>query len=322
MYGYEIAATVARDTDGVFQWKEGSLYPCLHKLERDGLVASRWEQAAGERKRKYYALTEEGAGRSRSKNGLLEQDPGGRSRPCWRNPMNQLERYLDAVCAGVGGSADLRRSLREELREHLENAVEVHRSEGITEDEAIARAIAKFGESGEVRSDFQSIYGRRAVALLIERAVEWKERNMKNDWKWSFVANFAVLLTLALLLVWMACVMVFITPIVVEQYHNLGTSAPDHLKRTIAITDFVHSAFLILAGLVLAVVVWFEWRCRSDYKGCDPPRLGRFNRGDSHVGGTGRDDLRGGSHGPGVPADANCSADYVRGSPVAHRARR
>jgi DNA-binding PadR family transcriptional regulator len=61
MYGYEIAATVHRDTDGTFTWREGSLYPCLHKLESDGLVVGKWEQAAQtERRRKYYHITERG----------------------------------------------------------------------------------------------------------------------------------------------------------------------------------------------------------------------------------------------------------------------
>jgi PadR family transcriptional regulator PadR len=60
MYGYEIATTVARDTGGAFQWKEGSLYPALHRLERDGLIRSKWEGESGGRRRKYYDLTDEG----------------------------------------------------------------------------------------------------------------------------------------------------------------------------------------------------------------------------------------------------------------------
>src|SRR5205823_7294175 len=58
MYGYEIAATVHRDTDGTFTWREGSLYPSLHKLEADGLVAGQWEEKETGRKRKYYHITE------------------------------------------------------------------------------------------------------------------------------------------------------------------------------------------------------------------------------------------------------------------------
>jgi PadR family transcriptional regulator PadR len=61
MYGYEIAATVHRDTDGAFTWREGSLYPSLHKLEAGGLIAGRWEEKtdAG-RKRRYYHVTPRG----------------------------------------------------------------------------------------------------------------------------------------------------------------------------------------------------------------------------------------------------------------------
>lgn len=60
MYGYEIATTVARDTCGAFQWKEGSLYPALHRLERDGLIRSEWQGEPGGRRRKYYDLTDDG----------------------------------------------------------------------------------------------------------------------------------------------------------------------------------------------------------------------------------------------------------------------
>jgi PadR family transcriptional regulator, regulatory protein PadR len=60
MYGYEIAATVHRDTDGAFTWREGSLYPGLHKLEAGGLIAGRWEEKETGRKRRYYHLTKKG----------------------------------------------------------------------------------------------------------------------------------------------------------------------------------------------------------------------------------------------------------------------
>ena len=67
MYGYEIVATVRDETESTFEWKAGSLYPSLHKLERDGLIASQWQGVIGTRRRKYYRLTE--AGRS----GLAEK---------------------------------------------------------------------------------------------------------------------------------------------------------------------------------------------------------------------------------------------------------
>jgi PadR family transcriptional regulator PadR len=60
MYGYQIAATVRRDTDGVFEWKEGSLYPNLHKLEADKLIRGQWEASGSARKRRSYHITKAG----------------------------------------------------------------------------------------------------------------------------------------------------------------------------------------------------------------------------------------------------------------------
>ena len=60
MYGYEIAATVHKDTDGAFTWREGSLYPSLHKMQADGLIVGKWEEKETGRKRRYYRITEKG----------------------------------------------------------------------------------------------------------------------------------------------------------------------------------------------------------------------------------------------------------------------
>jgi transcriptional regulator len=60
MYGYEIAATVHEKTKGAFTWKEGSLYPSLHKLEAEQLIEGRWEEKDTGRKRKFYHITAAG----------------------------------------------------------------------------------------------------------------------------------------------------------------------------------------------------------------------------------------------------------------------
>lgn len=58
-YGYEITQTVLARSRGCFELKEGSLYPALHRLERQKLLASEWDQFDG-RRRKYYRLTPAG----------------------------------------------------------------------------------------------------------------------------------------------------------------------------------------------------------------------------------------------------------------------
>lgn len=60
MYGYEIIKLVNERTNGAFQWKEGTLYPCLHRLEQHGYVESSW-QLVGAKPRKYYAITRKGS---------------------------------------------------------------------------------------------------------------------------------------------------------------------------------------------------------------------------------------------------------------------
>ena len=46
---------------GAFEWKEGTLYPCLHRLEGAGLLASEWQTSPSGRRRKYYGITRKGA---------------------------------------------------------------------------------------------------------------------------------------------------------------------------------------------------------------------------------------------------------------------
>ncbi len=60
MYGYEIIKVVNERTDNAFEWKEGTLYPCLHRLEGVGLVRSKWEVSESGRNRKYYFITRKG----------------------------------------------------------------------------------------------------------------------------------------------------------------------------------------------------------------------------------------------------------------------
>ncbi len=64
MYGYEIVKIVNARTNGRFEWKQGTLYPALHRLEGQGLLAAEWqdihEGKAKGRKRKYYTITNKG----------------------------------------------------------------------------------------------------------------------------------------------------------------------------------------------------------------------------------------------------------------------
>ena len=58
-YGYELSLRLKQRSGGELGVHEGSLYPALHRLERDGLVASAWSSGEG-RRRRIYRLTPKG----------------------------------------------------------------------------------------------------------------------------------------------------------------------------------------------------------------------------------------------------------------------
>ncbi|MDE3206601.1 MAG: helix-turn-helix transcriptional regulator [Acidobacteriota bacterium] len=59
LHGYAVIAGLRDRSSGSFDLPEGTVYPALHKLERAGLVASRWEDSSG-RRRRVYELTPDG----------------------------------------------------------------------------------------------------------------------------------------------------------------------------------------------------------------------------------------------------------------------
>lgn len=60
MYGYEIIKELELRSDRTFQFKEGTLYPVLHKLENEGFVKSYMAKGDTGRERKYYQITKKG----------------------------------------------------------------------------------------------------------------------------------------------------------------------------------------------------------------------------------------------------------------------
>jgi PadR family transcriptional regulator PadR len=59
-YGYAIIKRVSELSGGQLKWTDGMLYPVLHRLERLGHIAARWEVSESGRRRKYYRITRQG----------------------------------------------------------------------------------------------------------------------------------------------------------------------------------------------------------------------------------------------------------------------
>lgn len=58
MHGYEISKFIDAKTNGFFRLPFGSLYPVLHKLEKEKLIGAEWDDSA--KPRKVYSLTARG----------------------------------------------------------------------------------------------------------------------------------------------------------------------------------------------------------------------------------------------------------------------
>lgn len=59
LYGYKIIKELELRSENVFEFKEGTLYPILHALEKENYLESYWDEVDN-RKRKYYHLTRKG----------------------------------------------------------------------------------------------------------------------------------------------------------------------------------------------------------------------------------------------------------------------
>ncbi len=79
-HGYEIGRLIEERSGGKLKYRIASLYPLLCRLETRGIIAGRWVEKAGERRRRYYRLTPDG------RKVLREQ------RTLWQEFMNAVRR--------------------------------------------------------------------------------------------------------------------------------------------------------------------------------------------------------------------------------------
>ena len=60
MHGYSIVLRIQQRSDDVLVVEEGSLYPCLYRMEEKGWIAAEWGKSENNRRAKFYTLTRAG----------------------------------------------------------------------------------------------------------------------------------------------------------------------------------------------------------------------------------------------------------------------
>lgn len=81
-HGHGIGQIIRAKSEDALQVEHGSLYPALHRLERDGLLASEWKMSEANRRAKFYRLTPAG------KRQL------SRKRSDWQDVVNTIARVM------------------------------------------------------------------------------------------------------------------------------------------------------------------------------------------------------------------------------------
>jgi hypothetical protein len=189
--------------------------------------------------------------------------------------MEKLERYLDRVCRSIGGPKALRQHVRQELREHLLDAMAQHKAAGTPEPEALERALEEFGRPEDVRSELEATHGHRMMAVVIDKAMQWKEMTMKAKWLWTAWAYLAVvvLIALELFFIWFNVLYLIpkfqklrrdgiIDPVIDEENGVIAWSTRFLMNLNHVVE---HYATFLLIG---AAAAWglLEWRVKSENK--------------------------------------------------------
>jgi DNA-binding PadR family transcriptional regulator len=86
-HGYQLALDIEARSQGFFVFKHGTLYPILHRLEKDGLIEGVWSEEGPRGKRKAYTLTTRG------------RDYAAEQRRSWREFVARFQ-----AAAGLEGS--------------------------------------------------------------------------------------------------------------------------------------------------------------------------------------------------------------------------
>jgi PadR family transcriptional regulator PadR len=73
MHGYSIAQRIQQRSNDVLVVEEGSLYPCLYRMEEKGWITAHWGTSENNRRAKYYSLTRSGRKQLEEETALWER---------------------------------------------------------------------------------------------------------------------------------------------------------------------------------------------------------------------------------------------------------
>ena len=179
-------------------------------------------------------------------------------------------------CAGgLPGRGRLRQHIRRELEEHIRDSAAGYVAGGLAEEEALAKALEDFGGPEQVRAELEAAHGHRVMGVVVDKALEWKEKTVKAKWLWTTWAHTMLVLTIAVEVVFVFGCVIFIIPkfrellkdgwIEMAETNALGQLNAWAWSVLPGVTTVARDGWWVLAAAVLSGVL-FEWRVKSDHK--------------------------------------------------------
>jgi HPt (histidine-containing phosphotransfer) domain-containing protein len=160
----------------------------------------------------------------------------------------------------------LKDHIREELREHLSEAVECHVRDGLSEEQAVKRAIEEFGSAEAVGQELRSIHSADLLSFLMKKAMSWKEKTMKTEWKWNFVALAALAFTIiAEVVLGFVCV-IYVYPRINFAFNSLASPVPWSFDLANRTADVSTRYGVVLLLLIVCGWILFEFLYRKEGK--------------------------------------------------------
>ena len=160
MHGWGITERMEQWSEQVLQLGQGTLYPALYRLERQGLIKSDWNVTENSRRARYYSLTSQGRRQLEAELAAMAPHVPRRQSGARRNcavagdPVMSRMRWMRSMRWIREGWRRLRsltrldaleRGLDDEIRFHIERQTEKNLRTGMTPVEARRRAYIQFG---------------------------------------------------------------------------------------------------------------------------------------------------------------------------------
>ena len=158
-----------------------------------------------------------------------------------------------------------------ELESHLREAVEQQVRAGCSDQIAFGMAVRQIGQTGDLQTEFakagETIYEQLkqflcAVAGIpnyqLATTMNIPNQNLEPRWA-TYLKSFALIFPA--LVVWVGS-LVFVVPKLKEICMVSGTEFPKLVRTALALSDFCKNNLIFGAVLMLAALIWLEWRSR------------------------------------------------------------